>query len=346
MRRQDHDDAGRDDAVGIPESRQYCRFGRRVLKGRSWLAPLLNNRLGDALNLEVIHEHLFFIEGTRIVDNVGYASWGKRFRESEDGREIRTLGDLPRYGYTLTGRIYDPDVMRQALDQLNDGYYYSLFSNQCQDWADRLKKRAAQVEKEWGLKPGQFRDGAQAVVSREMRKEKRVRPEEPASIGMGVFALVVGLGAILAPYYAGGAFARILGLYFIALGVGRVIYAFKGGDFRAGVPIVFFALIHLVAGVFFLVNSQIAVLGTSLLIALVLAVEGLTEIGVALFSRPLKNWLGTLISGLVALSFSLMVLSRWPTSGTKFLGALVGISLIVGGISTVYFSQVTRSDVV
>ena len=109
-------------------------------------------------------------------------------------------------------------------------------------------------------------------------------------------------------------------------------------------PIIFFALIHVVAGLFFVVNSQAAVMSTSLLIAIVLAVEGVTHIGVALVSRPLRNWLGTLFSGVVALLFSVLVFRRWPISGEKFFGALVGISLIIGGLSTIYFSQRTRSD--
>ena len=51
----------------------YCQFGKRFLDGFSWLAPLTNNRLGDALNIEFVHEQLFFIQGNRVLDNVGYS---------------------------------------------------------------------------------------------------------------------------------------------------------------------------------------------------------------------------------------------------------------------------------
>jgi hypothetical protein len=36
--------------------REYCRFGKRNLHRMSWLAPLVNNRVGDRLNLELRHE--------------------------------------------------------------------------------------------------------------------------------------------------------------------------------------------------------------------------------------------------------------------------------------------------
>ena len=42
----------------------YCQFGKRFLDGFSWLAPLTNNRLGDALNIEFVHEQLFLFKAT------------------------------------------------------------------------------------------------------------------------------------------------------------------------------------------------------------------------------------------------------------------------------------------
>ena len=117
--------------------REYCRFGKRNLDGMSWLAPLVNNRLGDRLNLELRHEQLFFIKGNQVLEDVGYSEKGQRFTETQFGKPIHSLEDLKRNGYWLVGPEYDPAVMREALAEQKDGYYYSLFANQCQDWADR-----------------------------------------------------------------------------------------------------------------------------------------------------------------------------------------------------------------
>ena len=48
----------------------YCRFGKRNLDGMSWLGPLLNNKIGDRLNLELRREHLFFIDSPPSVSSV------------------------------------------------------------------------------------------------------------------------------------------------------------------------------------------------------------------------------------------------------------------------------------
>jgi hypothetical protein len=104
----------------------YCQFGKRFLDGFSWLAPLTNNRLGDALNIEFVHEQLFFIQGNRVLDNVGYSEKGTRFNEAQFGKPIHSLEDLGRNGYWLVGRRFHPDAVHEALAEQEDGYYYSL----------------------------------------------------------------------------------------------------------------------------------------------------------------------------------------------------------------------------
>src|SRR4249919_2118078 len=92
----------------------YCQFGKRFLDGFSWLAPLTNNRLGDALNIEFVHEQLFFIQGNRVLDNVGYSEKGARFNEAQFGKPIHSLEDLGRNGYWLVGRRFHPEIGRAS----------------------------------------------------------------------------------------------------------------------------------------------------------------------------------------------------------------------------------------
>lgn len=58
--------------------REYCRFGKRNLDGMSWLAPLVNNRLGDRLNLELRHEQLFLSKA------IGSSKMSATAREGSD----------------------------------------------------------------------------------------------------------------------------------------------------------------------------------------------------------------------------------------------------------------------
>jgi hypothetical protein len=187
--------------------REYCRFGKRDLDGMSWLAPLLNNRVGDRLNLELRHEQLFFIQGDRVLDDIGYSEKGKRFSEAEFGKPIRSLDDLKRNGYWLVGREYDAAIMREALAGQKDGYYYSIFANQCQDWTTACGAQQS------GWKRARPRYAAIFTADQVRRAlPKPVSPTEPASIWMGLLALALGIASIFGPMLAGDLFTVLVGL--------------------------------------------------------------------------------------------------------------------------------------
>lgn len=63
-----------------PAPPAYSRFGKRDLDKMSWLAPLVNKHIGDLLNLELRHEHLFFIQNDRVLDDIGYSEKAADFQ--------------------------------------------------------------------------------------------------------------------------------------------------------------------------------------------------------------------------------------------------------------------------
>lgn len=300
---------------------------------------LVNNRFGDLLNIEVRHEQLFFVQGDQVIEDVGYSEKGKRFSEAEYGKIIRSLDDLKKNGYWFVGRTYDPDVMREALKRQRDGYYYSFLSNQCQDWADRLKRGAERVERERGIAPPGRKDRVYWIDS-----ERPVLPTEPASIWMGLVALVLGVGGFLAPVIAGGAFTAILGAFFLASGVSHAIYAFHAKDWSNLLSELLIAVINLVAGALLLWNRELARMSGSLLIAAALALHGAINVFLSLFSRPRSHWIGKLIAGFLMLMGAALIAARWPMSGDRVLGVVVGMSLLAGGLATILLSWKTRTS--
>src|SRR5262245_6020367 len=243
-----------DDMNEAASEELYCQFGKRFLDGFSWLAPLTNNRLGDALNIEFVHEQLFFIQGDRVLDNVGYSEKGTRFNEAQFGKPIHSLEDLARNGYWLVGRRFHPDAAREALAQQDDGYYYSFFSNQCQDWADRLKRRIERVEKRRGFQPLVSEPEAEGgpVFWRENA------PTVPASLFLGIVAILLGIGACLAPIFAAQKSVIVLALFFIASGAADVVYALHGHVWSQILQTILFALLNLFGGLALLLDTSMA----------------------------------------------------------------------------------------
>ena len=312
-----------------------CRFGKRNLDGMSFLAPLVNNRVGDLLNLELRHEQLFFIQGDRVISDIGYSEKGQRFSEADFGKPIHTLEDLKKNGYWLIGRNYDPAIMREALEKQQDGLYYSLLSNQCQDWTDRLRRAAERLEKKRGMAVPGGNDFATHYV-------KPVSPTEPASIGMGVIALLLGLAAILSRYAAGYLFTIFIGLVFLLAAGSHILYGLHARDWRNMLSIFLLAFGLLLGGVLILLNRQFATVATGSLLAILIACSGVGETILGVTSRPLRRGLGPLAGGLFMLACAGMILLAWPDSTDAALGLWVGLALIAGGWSTIWLSWTTR----
>jgi len=327
-----------------PLAAEYCQFGKRELEKFSWIAPLVNNRIGDALNMEMRHQQLFYVRGNGILKDVGFSEKGKRFSEADFGKPIHNLEDMKRNGYWFVGKRFDPAVMEEALDRQKDGYYYSFFSNQCQDWADRLDRTARKVEREWKAAGKAIKDTAMLNPGGKLPPEKPVPPTEPASLAMGIVAVLLGIAAVVTPFIAGRTYAYILGAYFVAAGVFQAIYAFHGTNIRAIVPILFLSLISTILGLTFVFNTAFAVVSVSLLLAIVLGLQGLSSLFLGFTSRPRKNWVGTIIAGFGMVALAAVLIARWPDNGPRLMGFFVGLSFLLGGLSTLFYSYKTRTD--
>jgi RHS repeat-associated protein len=103
-------------------------FGKRPLSGLPWIPLASSNPIDNYLNTEISHEHFFFDDGSG--DNVGFGPHG-RFSEDPSGKD-----------YRYDNAQYDDALMREALKNVQDGEYSNWPWNKdnCQDWADRLRK--------------------------------------------------------------------------------------------------------------------------------------------------------------------------------------------------------------
>lgn len=317
--------------AGEESQEEYCRFGKRNLDGMSWLYPLVNNRLGDLLNVELRHEHLFFIQGDRIGENIGYSEKGQRFHEEDYGKELKTLADLKPNGYWLEGRRYDPGCMREALDQIDDGAYYSVLSNQCQDWTDRLKRAAGRIERERGIKlPAE-----EGSHRRERHDRLQARSgTAPAAWYLGAITLFVGGLSLLAPLAAANLYLLFLAALLIVLGLADIRYAIHAGPRPGSSATVFHGLVKVVFGGVLLVSHLAGFDWAWILPGAALLTLGLLKLSTALFSRPRVAWAATAGAGILEVAGGVLIINAGRTADARLVGVLLGVSLLAAGVST------------
>lgn len=318
---------------------RYAQFGKRFLDGFSWLAPVTNNRLGDALNIELVHEQLFVIEGDRVLRNIGYSEKGTRFSEEDFGKPIHTLEDLAKNGYWLVGRPFHAEAVDEALEGMDDGHYYSFFSNQCQDWADRLRRRLERVEKARSLTPLPKPD-------EEKRREhfwKEKAPTVPASAALGLLAIALGIGCMLAPAVAAQRSIWVLAAFLAVSGFSEIVYAFHGRAWKQILPTLCFAGLNLAAALALFLDTQFAAKWAGGIFALVFGFDGLARVVVALRSRPFLPWLASLVGGLAAFTVAVLLLTKTVGQRDLLFAVLIGCHLILGGFSTLWLRWSARN---
>jgi len=315
----------------------YAQFAERNLDKMSWLYPLVNNKLGAMLRLQLRHEHLFFMKDGRVVDEIGYGEDGKRFHERDMGKVMQTPEEITAQGYWFVAPRYNARAAYEALGQVCDGAYYSVFSNQCQDWANRVRDKSAEVEKKQKLAPPPGQEAYAPLY-------KEVAPTVPAAWYFGMLAVIVGVLGLGAPIATGFSYLRFVALLLMAIGVSDLIYAFSTKAWLSFLSTVFFGLLSILGGAVIWTNDHFLLANSNGLLAVVLGVVGLARIGVAVRSRPFSAWVGTFITGLLLLATARIAwVHKDGTAAGWLLGAGLSVSFVSAGVSTIWLNWRLRA---
>lgn len=322
------------EATVKPEAAEadYAQFAQRNLDKLSWLYPLVNNKLGALLHLQLRHDQLFFMKDGGVVDEIGYGEDGKRFHERDMGKVMRTPQDITAQGYWFVEPRFNARAAYEALGEVQDGAYYSLFSNQCQDWANRVRVKTEEIEQAQHLTPPPGRESYGALY-------REVAPTVPAAWYFGMIALIVGVLGLGAPLMTGFHYLKLVALLLFAIGVSDIIYAFSSRAWGTFVSTVFFGLLSMAGGVAVWVNDQFLLSNSNGVLALVLAVVGVARIGVAVRSRPFLAWIGTFLTGFMLLGTAWIAwVHKEGAAAAWLLGAALSVSFISAGVSTIWLN--------
>ena len=328
------------EATVKPEAAEadYAQFAQRNLDKLSWLYPLVNNKLGALLHLQLRHDQLFFMKDGEVVDEIGYGDNGKRFHEREMGKVMRTPQDITAQGYWFVEPRFNAKAAYEALGEVQDGAYYSLFSNQCQDWANRVRVKTEQIEKTRHLAPPPGRESYGALY-------REVAPTVPAAWYFGMIAVIVGVLGLGAPLITGFHYLKLVALLLFAIGVSDIVYAFSSRAWGTFLSTVFFGLLSMAGGAAVWVSDHFLLTNSNGVMAVALAVVGLARIGVAVRSRPFMAWIGTFLTGFLLLGTAWIAwVHKEGSAAAWLLGAALSVSFISAGVSTIWLNRRIRRN--
>ena len=153
-----------------------------------------------------------------------------------------------------------------------------------------------------------------------------------------ILMLIAGLLAISLPLATTTALSILLAWLLIAAGIGHIVAAFRFTSFASFIWELLVATAAIIAGAYMRAFPAMAPVTLTFVLAVLFLASGISEF--ALFFRirflPHSGWI--LINAVVDIIIGLVVLRHWPANSLWLLGVLVGISLVVAGVSRLAFS--------
>jgi len=169
-----------------------------------------------------------------------------------------------------------------------------------------------------------------------------VRQASALSILWGVLLIGLGMLAIASPMVAALAVNVLVAWLIIAAGVVHLIVAFHTREAGSMIWRLLVGLAYICFGGYLVARPAQGVASLTLLLASLFLVEGF--LNVVLFFRARlfvrSGWI--LLDGIITLVLGLMIYAQWPSSSAWAIGTLVGVSMILSGVTRVMMSIAVR----
>ncbi|MFZ0285238.1 MAG: HdeD family acid-resistance protein [Terriglobales bacterium] len=169
-----------------------------------------------------------------------------------------------------------------------------------------------------------------------------VRHASSMSIVWGILLIVFGMLAVGSPYVAAVAVNIVIAWLIVLAGVVHITLAFSAHGAGSTIWKLLVGVAYLFFGAYVILHPVLAVASLTLILASLFLIEGVLDIILFFKMRPMHGATWVLIDGIVTLLLGLMIYRQWPSSSLWAIGILVGVSMIISGVTRVMMSLAVR----
>lgn len=169
-----------------------------------------------------------------------------------------------------------------------------------------------------------------------------VRRVSTLSLLWGVLLIVLGMFAIASPLIAAVAVDVVIAWLIVLAGVVHLIIAFHTREAGRMVWRLLVGLAYVAFGVYLIARPAVGVASLTLVLATLFLVEGILDIALFFQARGIRGSAWLLVDGIITLLLGLMIYLQWPSSSAWAIGTLVGVSLIISGVTRVMLALAVR----
>lgn len=169
-----------------------------------------------------------------------------------------------------------------------------------------------------------------------------VRQASTWSILWGVLLIILGMAAVASPFFAAVAVNAAVAWLIMLAGVVHIMLAFHAHGAGSLIWKLLVGLAYVGFGLYLIVHPVLGVASLTLVLASLFLVEGVLDVVLFFRMRPLRGSGWVLLDGIITLALGLMIYMQWPSSSAWAIGTLVGVSLIISGLTRVMLSLAVR----
>jgi uncharacterized membrane protein HdeD (DUF308 family) len=162
------------------------------------------------------------------------------------------------------------------------------------------------------------------------------------SILWGVLLIIFGMVAIGSPFLAAVAVSVVVAWLIVLAGVVHLMLAFRAHGAGSMIWKLLVGLAYLCFGGYLIVHPLLGVASLTLVLAVLFLIEGVLNLVLFFKMRPMHGSSWVLVDGIITLLLGGMIYMQWPSSAAWAIGTLVGVSMIISGITRVAMSLAVR----
>ena len=169
-----------------------------------------------------------------------------------------------------------------------------------------------------------------------------IRQASTLSIVWGVLLIVFGMVAIGSPLLAAVAVNVAIAWLIVLAGVVHLMLAFRAHGAGSMIWKLLVGLAYLFFGAYLIMHPVLGVASLTLVLASLFLIEGILDIILFFKMRAVGGSSWVLVDGIITVLLGLMIYMQWPSSSGWAIGILVGVSMIISGVTRVMLSLAAR----
>ena len=160
---------------------------------------------------------------------------------------------------------------------------------------------------------------------------------------VGIFLVILGALSVWAPQVSGKTLAVIIGILLIFGGIGRTTFSWIAPSWGSALLRAAAGVLTVIAGIYILMQPEVGSRALAIVLMFYLFADGITSLIVALKLPPVVSGGGWMLLGSVAsIAVGVLMWMQWPASGEMAVGVLIGIKLILDGVSLIGLGTVAK----